>query len=221
MRKIVCFITFALSTLLFVQCGKSDKIYQIGDYYNANGKKGIVVDVWNGGRNGKIISLERSRQQWCTETMANQRRRTAATSTTDGSLNTAFILSRPDKHEFPAFMWCESLGEGWYLPAIGELCDMSRKKAIIGPAFRKYDKNYDSETYIFEDFWSSTDCSAHWSYAPLNSGNSTFDDDTYEEYCGPYSNYAEWMYIQEDFDPLGWEPPYKTDEAGVRAMAYF
>ena len=221
MRKIVCFITFALSTLLFVQCGKSDKIYQIGDYYNANGKKGIVVDVWNGGRNGKIISLERSRRQWCTEKVANQRHRTAATSRTDGSLNTAFILSRPDKHEFPAFMWCESLGEGWYLPAIEELYDLYHITVIIGAAFRKYDKNYDSEMYIFEDFWSSTDCSAHWEYAPLNSGNSTFDNDTYEEFGGPYSDYAEWMYIQEELDPIGWDPPSKTGEAGVRAMAYF
>lgn len=220
MKRLSIILSFLLyTTISFAQ--SNDKIYQIGDYYDANGKKGIVVDVWNGGRNGKIISLERSEQKWCTETMAKQRHRTGATSTTDGSLNTAFILSRPDKHEFPAFMWCESLGEGWYLPAIEELYDMNRKKAIIGPAFRKYDKSYNSDTYMFEDFWSSTDCSAHWEYAPLYGDDPTYIEDTYEEYGGPYSNSAEWMYIQEELDPLGWEAPCKTEEAGVRAMAYF
>ena len=220
MKRLSIILSFLLyTTISFAQ--SNDKIYQIGDYYDANGKKGIVVDVWNGGRNGKIISLERSEQKWCTETMAKQRHRTGATSTTDGSLNTAFILSRPDKHEFPAFMWCESLGEGWYLPAIEELYDMNRKKAIIGPAFRKYDKSYNSDTYMFEDFWSSTDCSAHWEYAPLYGDDPTYIEDTYEEYCGPYSNSAEWMYIQEELDPLGWPAPCKTEEAGVRAMAYF
>lgn len=214
MKRVISFSLLCVFALLFIQCSKN-KIYRVGDYYSANGKKGIVVDVWNGGRNGKIISLERTQKQWCTETMAKQRHRTAATSRTDGSLNTAFILSRPDKKEFPAFMWCESLGDGWYLPAIEELYDIASKRTIIGSALRKYDKNYGESDEFFEDFWSSTDCSAHWGWAPENY------EETYEEYGGKYSDCAEWTYIQEVLDPLGWDPPLKYHEAGVRAMAYF
>ncbi|MBQ2364029.1 MAG: DUF1566 domain-containing protein [Alistipes sp.] len=48
-----------------------DGIYQVGDYYNRDFNKGIVFDVTNGGRNGKILSLDETycnwsdAKQWC------------------------------------------------------------------------------------------------------------------------------------------------------------
>ena len=48
-----------------------DGIYQIGDYYNRNGNKGVVIEISNGGRNGKILSLDETEcswskaKQWC------------------------------------------------------------------------------------------------------------------------------------------------------------
>ena len=48
-----------------------DGIYQLGDYYNRNGKRGVVIEISNGGRNGKILSLNDTKcdwedaKQWC------------------------------------------------------------------------------------------------------------------------------------------------------------
>ena len=41
-----------------------DGIYQVGDYYNRDFNKGIVFDVTNGGRNGKILSLDEADYNW-------------------------------------------------------------------------------------------------------------------------------------------------------------
>ena len=48
-----------------------DGVYQLGDYYNRNGNKGVVIEIKNGGRNGKILSLDETEcnwdnaKQWC------------------------------------------------------------------------------------------------------------------------------------------------------------
>ena len=41
-----------------------DGVYQIGDYYNRNGKQGVVFEVWDGGRHGKIVSLDETSATW-------------------------------------------------------------------------------------------------------------------------------------------------------------
>ncbi|MBR2428411.1 MAG: hypothetical protein IKB15_00325, partial [Alistipes sp.] len=38
--------------------------YKIGDYYNENDKQGVVFEVWDGGRHGKIVSLDETRATW-------------------------------------------------------------------------------------------------------------------------------------------------------------
>ena len=64
---------WAMALLLCVGCGGSngsddsdgrDGIYQVGDYYNRDFNKGIVFDVTNGGRNGKILSLDETKCKW-------------------------------------------------------------------------------------------------------------------------------------------------------------
>lgn len=48
-----------------------DGVYKVGDYYNRDGKQGVVFYVKNSGRNGKIVSLDQSRgyyescKSWC------------------------------------------------------------------------------------------------------------------------------------------------------------
>ncbi len=44
-----------------------DGIYKVGDYYTDGTKEGVVFDVWNGGRHGKIVSLDQAELQWCTD----------------------------------------------------------------------------------------------------------------------------------------------------------
>ena len=66
---------WAMALLLCVGCGGSDgsdDVYQLGDYYNRNGNKGVVFEISNGGRNGKILSLDEKMRckwsdakQWC------------------------------------------------------------------------------------------------------------------------------------------------------------
>ncbi|MBP3547654.1 MAG: serine/threonine protein kinase, partial [Alistipes sp.] len=40
------------------------KLYNVGDYYNENGKEGIVFEVWDDGRHGKIVSLDEIKAPW-------------------------------------------------------------------------------------------------------------------------------------------------------------
>ena len=41
-----------------------DGVYEVGYYYNRDGKQGVVFEVKNGGRNGKIISLDETSDLW-------------------------------------------------------------------------------------------------------------------------------------------------------------
>lgn len=41
-----------------------DGVYEVGYYYNRNGKQGVVFEVKNGGRSGKIISLDETKDSW-------------------------------------------------------------------------------------------------------------------------------------------------------------
>lgn len=41
-----------------------DGVYEVGYYYNRDGKQGVVFEVKNGGRNGKIISLDETYDSW-------------------------------------------------------------------------------------------------------------------------------------------------------------
>ena len=54
---ILILITLAISTSI-VGCSKQKDSYEIGDYYNCNGDKGVVVDVDDTKRHGTIMSLE-------------------------------------------------------------------------------------------------------------------------------------------------------------------
>lgn len=48
-----------------LKAGKGrDGVYQVGDYYNQGGKKGIVFEVNSGGRHGKIVSVVYTSGDW-------------------------------------------------------------------------------------------------------------------------------------------------------------
>ena len=98
------------------------KVWQVGDYYNQDGKEGVVFWVDASGRHGKIVSMtELGRLVWSSD-KKEQRRLIGADSKTDGAKNLAVVKRIPDwQSKYPAFKWCAELGEGWYLPAIEEL----------------------------------------------------------------------------------------------------
>ena len=135
------------------------KRYNIGDYYNENGKRGVVFDVWDGGRHGKIVSLDETQVAWDSRVTvdANGLRngtRTYADSKSDGKANTDKIMARSDSDYFPPFKWCRAKGSNWYLPALDELDKIFYYKNELNATLQKYGTtlNYDSW------YWSSTEC---------------------------------------------------------------
>lgn len=97
--------------------------YKVGDYYNKNGKEGVVFWVDKTGKHGKIVSMREPLVglRWCFDSY-EQQRLIGANSQSDGAANIAKVKSREQWEKmYPAFKWCADLGEGWYLPAIEEL----------------------------------------------------------------------------------------------------
>lgn len=96
--------------------------WQVGDYYNVNGKEGVVFWVDETGKHGKIVSMTESGYLLWTSDKNEQRRLIGADNETDGAKNMAVVKQIPDwQSKYPAFKWCADLGEGWYLPAKEEL----------------------------------------------------------------------------------------------------
>ena len=106
----------------------NDEIYSIGDIYNKDGLKGVVIMLTDGGRHGLIMSLDEACLAWC-KLHRKQLKAVGASDRHDGLNNMAAVekyiadnnLSWSD---FPAFEWCRAKGEGWYLPSINELWGM-------------------------------------------------------------------------------------------------
>ena len=172
-------ILFTLSLLAFVGCGELVEhfeeyvngtwtpggSYKVGDYYNENGKRGVVFWVDSSGKHGKIVSLAESIElQWSSDA-DEQKRLIGADDENDGANNMAVVKQIADwETKYPAFKWCADLDEGWYLPAIEELklftLDTSVHDAVNQTLASKGEKlanKGDSHWY-----WSSTESSFKW-----------------------------------------------------------
>ena len=97
------------------------KTYKVGDYYDDGTKQGVVFDVWDGGRHGKIVSLDQNRLPWCTKEQYDKKIVVGADSKSNGKANTDKVMARGDANQYPAFTWCRNKGVDWYLSAIDEL----------------------------------------------------------------------------------------------------
>jgi len=87
-----------------------------------NGKRGIVFSVDETGFHGKIVSMTQSRNElkWTSDKSMHQEQ-IGANDKSLGLNNMDVIKSCEDwRKKYPAFAWCEQLGEGWYLPALRE-----------------------------------------------------------------------------------------------------
>lgn len=184
MKKILSLLLIALMAI-GVNAGNgnrtvTDAPYKVGDYYNDGIKEGIVFVVYDGGYHGKIVSIDESRELWVGETVCENV--TAATSKGDGMGNMNKIKRQPNwKTNYPAFAWCASLGDGWYLPAVDELLLIYENKSIIN---RMLNENGYGEV-VDEFYWSSTeveeepDCA--W-YVNMNDGDSNYNSKNYIEF---------------------------------------
>lgn len=106
--------------------------FKVGDFYpdpNVNLDdagavakiEGVVFSVTEDGKHGSIFSLKEGKGlKWSV---------LGGPDYTDDKENgqanfDALKILEPDFYGYPAFIWCASLGEGWYIPAINELMVM-------------------------------------------------------------------------------------------------
>ena len=132
-----------------------DGVYRIGDYYNRDGKEGVVFEVSSDGRHGKIVSLTvlKEELQWLSNE-EEQERLIGANDEYDGANNMAKVRAIEGwREKYPAFAWCANLGGGWYLPAKEELLAIFRNKETIYKTL--FAKNEDDLIEFYH--WSSTE----------------------------------------------------------------
>ena len=106
--------------------------FKVGDVYDDGINKGVIFEI--SGSTAKIVSLKKSTNMVVWATGDEATRNIGATNTSDGEENFNVVKNIANwRKNYPAFAWCASLGEGWYLPAKGELETIQRNKALIEP----------------------------------------------------------------------------------------
>ena len=154
MKKILSLLLVVLMAI-GVNAGNGNKTrgpYKVGDYYNDGTKEGVVFVVYDGGYHGKIVSLDEGKEKWAVDSASDNM--IYATSKGDGMDNMRKIMKQPNwRSNYPAFAWCASLGEGWYLPAVDELLLIYQNKSSINRRLNKRDYGEIADS----GYWSSTE----------------------------------------------------------------
>ncbi|MCR5064223.1 MAG: hypothetical protein K6A67_00460 [Bacteroidales bacterium] len=122
------YLLVVLGALIFVGCTATKTIplqsasttYKVGDMYNQNGVKGVVVQVDASGKHGLLMSLESSNAKWTSDKRFDFE--TNAFSEDDGQKNMSAIAKYVESGkaswtDFPLMNWARSLGDGWYIPS--------------------------------------------------------------------------------------------------------
>ena len=140
----------------------ANKTYKVGDYYNVNGKEGVVFYVDASGRHGKIVSMTQSNYIQWTSNDSERKQLIGASSETNGAANMRTIQQRPNwRADYPAFAWCANLGSGWYLPAIEELKLFTLNDSVHDAVNRTLAAKGGTRLYNKGDsykwYWSSTE----------------------------------------------------------------
>ena len=145
------------------------KTYKVGDYYDDGKKQGVVFWVDASGEHGKIVSLTESKTelQW-TSDKTEQKRLIGADDEENGANNMAKVRQIPDwQSKYPAFKWCDDLGEGWYLPAIEELKLFTSNHTVrnaINQTLATKGGTKISDIGTTHWYWSSTEYSTKWEF---------------------------------------------------------
>jgi outer membrane murein-binding lipoprotein Lpp len=127
---------------VLVRFPATEAVVAVGDVYPKEGPAiGVVYEVTDGGRHGKIVSLDEANVRWSTEYV-----KTGATNTEDGLANMATMAQYiADWSSYPAFAWVHNKNGGtasyasgakgvWYLPALDELGVLYNLKSTINTA---------------------------------------------------------------------------------------
>lgn len=136
MKKLFVLFTCLLGMALSVNANS----YKVGDIYDQNGVKGMVVVVDESGEHGLLLSLDGDGSRWCKNSV---KLNVGATDQNDGEKNMERVASFIEKHnstwdDFPLFKWAHELGDGWYIPSVNELKTIA--EVINGGNLDKYNE---------------------------------------------------------------------------------
>ena len=149
-------LLFAMSISSALAQNKSS--YKVGDYYNDGKKWGFVFYVDETGRSGKIISLQQTELPWFQGSKRDKPHKIGLENEQFGLLNLAKLRQIEGwREKFPAFAWCAGLGEGWYLPSVGEWQEISKQSEVLNKAMITFPGAYD----IKGIYWSSNEDATH------------------------------------------------------------
>ena len=153
-----------------------EHVWKVGDYYNVDGKEGVVFWVDETGKHGKIVSLDQAEKMWCTHDEHLKGLTGIASDEYDGMKNLQSIQKISNRrNKYPAFAWCADHGDGWYLPAIKELELLLLNDEVhdaVNNQIARKDKAKLFSKGEYKGYWSSTGTEWWW-------GVSMFDGSTY------------------------------------------
>ena len=196
-----------IANAVYTLSEESATIYNIGDIYDKNGVKGVVVMLTDGGRHGLIMSLDEVCLVWSNLPRKKQKV-VGATDRFDGEKNMQAVEKYIAENglswsNFPAFEWCRAKGEGWYLPSINEL--WSAGTMYLGG----------SRTASNRKFRKSFNESVEGAGGTPLSGVMIYHSST-EDKDAKYS-----LYSHMNSEPPYIQPGYKADDLFVRAFHKF
>lgn len=134
--------------------------WKVGDYYNADGKEGVVFWVDESGKHGKIVSLHGTLVQWSdrTDECLN------CDSEDDGMHNTIIMRRIHDScGRLPILLWCNGLGEEWYIPSLKELGQLFKREEVyyaVDQTLRERNADPLQPRGSSAFYWSSTESDA-------------------------------------------------------------
>lgn len=138
-----------------------ERTWKVGDYYNVDGKEGVVFWVDETGKHGKIVSMDQTELRWCTDDEYNKKLTGIATDSSNGLNNLRSIMKIAGwKDKYPAFAWCADHGDGWYLPAIEELKELLLNDEVHFKVNATLEQKRGKQMYSKGDtswYWSSTE----------------------------------------------------------------
>ena len=164
-----------------------EHVWKVGDYYNVDGRKGVVFWVDETGKHGKIVSLDQEKLEWCTKDECNKGLTGIATDSSNGLNNLRSIMKIAAwKDKYPAFAWCADHGDGWYLPAIEELKELLLNDEVLAKVNGTLEQKrgtvmYSNGTYKW--YWSSTEfCEWGAWYVYMGNGSTAASDRYFDNY---------------------------------------
>ena len=158
--------------------------YKVGDYYDDGTKQGVVFEVEEAGRHGKIVSLRRSVEtyMWCVAELSAHGWYGNRHNGADNQLAVQRCVGWQEK--FPAFAWCAAQGRGWYLPSIEELRTLYRNQLVVETALQELDADE------LDLCWSSTGAGESKAYAiSMYDGEVTANDKTDYDFVRPVATF--------------------------------